>query len=131
LINRADVNIQTDRGFTPLNIACQYGNYDSARMLLNYQADPNLECREGFTPLHVACADGFTNIVKMLLDKEVHVDPMTVGKKLTPLYMACCGGYEEIVEMLLDKQANFNHQCEDGATSLMVACEKCYHSTSR
>ena len=47
----ADVNAQSQRGYTPLSQACEYAALDVVQLLLNRDADPNLPGYSGQSPL--------------------------------------------------------------------------------
>lgn len=55
-------------GYTPLHVACHFGQLAMVRFLLEHQADVNIQTRLGFTPLHQAAQQGHTAVVKLLLD---------------------------------------------------------------
>lgn len=69
LAKAADANIPNKIGHTPLFIACNYGNTDSVRLLIEYGANVNyIASIEKLTPLMTASAHGYTEIVKLLID---------------------------------------------------------------
>lgn len=56
-----------DQNLTPLFIACQNGNVNSANYLLKCKANINKTNANGWTPLHIASYNNHTEIVKLLL----------------------------------------------------------------
>ncbi|MFT9057663.1 MAG: ankyrin repeat domain-containing protein [Ethanoligenens sp.] len=60
-----DVKFQGD---TALGIACQFGNFESVKFLVEHGADVNGEAN-GMTPLENANAGGYTDIVNYLISK--------------------------------------------------------------
>ena len=54
LVPSSVVNRRDEAGRTPLYVACQYGNIDIVKALLEQDADPEIANRNGYTPLMVA-----------------------------------------------------------------------------
>ena len=54
-------------GITNMHLACESGNEDEVKFLLENGANPNQICHDDWTPLHVSSARGDTSIVKLLL----------------------------------------------------------------
>ncbi len=54
LINGAEINAQSDKGWTPLHKAASIGRVDTIKELLKYNPEKNIETIKGFTPL--ACS---------------------------------------------------------------------------
>jgi ankyrin repeat protein len=68
LDKKADVNLKTVEGATPLHIACDIGHTDVVKMLLDNQADIHvLPDYKGRSPLDIAQACDDEGIVKLLL----------------------------------------------------------------
>jgi ankyrin repeat protein len=66
--NDADVNHKSGDNRTALFNSCHYGNYDTARYLIEKGAEINTtEESERLTPLHIAALMGHVEIVKLLL----------------------------------------------------------------
>jgi hypothetical protein len=62
---------------TPLHLACERGNEDCVRWLLEKLADPNAETLSGMMPLHFCCREKHAGCVKALLgqkDQLVDID---------------------------------------------------------
>lgn len=109
---------------TSLIIACEKGNLNIVRSLLDYKANINQITRNGCTPLHAAILNADHTLIKKLLENsncntECHMKD--VG---TPLFLACSKNEKEIVKQLLDHGA-FVHSTK-GKTALKVAREKKY-----
>jgi uncharacterized protein len=62
----ADVNAQSDAGFTPLILAACSGNAGIAQTLLNSGADISKTLRSGQTALSHAAEHGYSDIVELL-----------------------------------------------------------------
>ena len=59
------VNYYAEDGFTPLGLACYFGQYEIARYLVLKGADVNLPSNNGFNvyPIHSAAAGNYTGMV--------------------------------------------------------------------
>jgi hypothetical protein len=68
----ADVNCQTDDGWTPLLKAAVHGSA-LTKLLLDKAADPEIATAKGYTPLHRAAGHGNHSVVLELLDAEADV----------------------------------------------------------
>ena len=49
--SKADINLATNDGATPLNVDCEKGHEAVARLLLDNKADINLADNDGATPM--------------------------------------------------------------------------------
>jgi len=115
---RSDYNALNKNG-TPLSLAVENGNLESARMLLNCGAYlmsskgdmrdtlNNLD-RGGLTDLHLAAKCGI-DMTKLLLERgaKEDLDALDSAEK-SPLYWAIYAGNLTLVKYLLDAGANAN-----------------------
>ena len=66
------VQLHNEHGQTPLHIACQYGQFDIVRLLVEvYGAYPDIKDNRGCMPLHEACLAGDLNILAYMLGLHV------------------------------------------------------------
>lgn len=72
--HRADCNVQSNSGLTPLLQAAAAGHIPVMETLLRAGADPNLASSEGWTPLHKAVANGHEAAVALLLKSGATAD---------------------------------------------------------
>ena len=72
--HRADCNVQSTSGLTPLLQAAAAGHIPVLEILLRAGADPNLASSEGWTPLHKAVANGHEAAVALLLRSGATAD---------------------------------------------------------
>jgi ankyrin repeat protein len=147
----ADVNFQTNCGFTALIYAVVKGHIDSVEYLIKAGADVNLPVNDGRTPLmftwssdyqkvvdllltagadiHIKSAEGFTAITQNVMRADTVKKLIDRGGLVnepskcgwTALMEAVSDGFVDTVELLIKSGANLNLQYEDGRTALMVA----------
>jgi cytochrome c len=99
-------------GVTALYIACEKGNLDLAKLLIDRGADVNLPVSWQRTPLYAATNGGYADIVKLLLENGA--DPNHLAKAQTPLHMAAENGCLQCVIHLVDAGADVNALTSDG-----------------
>ena len=88
---------------TPLFIACEAGNVDAARLLLDNGAAVDRANQNGATPLIMACQNGHVDAARLLLDKGAEVDRAT-KKGSTPLGIAQKKDHSSVVALLEEHQ---------------------------
>lgn len=120
LAKGADVNVQNDRGQTPLMVAASFGHEDITRVLLEYGAKINTHCHDGQTALIAAAIRGFDRLVQMLVMSGANVDEgVRCGK--VALSQAAAYGQDKIVQFLLDAGADVEAFGVSGETALGMA----------
>lgn len=89
-------------GFTPLHLACFYGQQEVVRGLLACGAQPWDRTRSsgGATPLHQAVITGQRDIAELLLEHGAEVDARDQSG-CTPLHLAAANGDLDTVAALL------------------------------
>ena len=100
LENGGNPNGETRIG-TLLHIAAAGGNYEVAKLLIEYDADVNAKCRTGRSPLHDAALFGHLNIVKLLIENGA--DPLAKinnVRRTEPIYSARFGKRYDVVDFL-------------------------------
>lgn len=119
------VNLYADDGFTPLGLACYFGQFEVARYLVLKGADVNLPSNNGFSvfPLHSATAGNYTNIARMLVENGANVN-VTQKAGATPLHSAAQNGNLELLILLLENGGEFNIRMEGGKLPADLAREK-------
>jgi ankyrin repeat protein len=122
-----DINLYADDGFTPLGLACYFGQFEVARYLVLKGADVNLPSNNGFNvfPLHSAAAGNYTDIARMLIDNGAQVN-IKQQAGVTPLHSAAQNGNLELLILLLEKGADVNVRMEGGKLPADLAREKGY-----
>ena len=95
----ANINIQENDGFTPLHMACQEGNIEIARILIQNNATVDALNKYTVTPLYYAIYYGYENITWLLLDNGAKVSYLSQD----PLLTAKHNGQTSFVNRLLGK----------------------------
>ncbi|MFI5160988.1 MAG: ankyrin repeat domain-containing protein [Sphingobacteriales bacterium] len=126
LYTHADaVNDYADDGFTPLGLACYFGQFEVARYLVLKGADVNLPSDNGFRvfPIHSAAAGNYNDIARMLIDNGANVN-VKQQAGATPLHSAAQNGNLELLIMLLENGADTEVRMEGGKLPADLAREK-------
>lgn len=106
-------------GVTALYIACEAGNAELAKLLINRGADVNLPVSWQRTPLYAANKAGHADVVKLLLDNGAN--PNQVAKAQTPLHVAAENGCLQCVIYLVDAGADVNALTSNGNPPIHLA----------
>jgi ankyrin repeat protein len=119
------VNEYAPDGFTPLGLACYFGQAEVARYLVMKGADVNLPSNNGFHvyPIHSAVAGNYTDISRMLVNAGAQVN-VKQQAGATPLHSAAQNGNAEILITLLEHGAEVNTRMEGGKLPADLAKEK-------
>lgn len=119
------VNDYAEDGFTPLGLACYFGQFEVARYLVLKGADVNQPSNNGFHvfPIHSAAAGDYTDIARMLIDNGAKVN-VKQQAGATPLHSAAQNGNLELLIMLLEHGAETNTRMEGGRLPADLAREK-------
>ncbi|OHS96711.1 hypothetical protein TRFO_37124 [Tritrichomonas foetus] len=117
--------------FSPMHCACETGNIDIVKLLLDYRADPNLIMQQRrklpterlgvyWSPFHIACECGNIELVKFLVDNRADINlPNSHG--VSPLHIVSQHPMPELITFLLDNGANPNAKDKDRETPLVLA----------
>ena len=117
---RSEIDALRD-GATPLWIACEKGQVDAARLLLDNGAGVDRADETGMTPLYIACWYGHVDVARLLLERDAEVD-RAKNDGFTPLLLVCQEGHVDAALLLLGKGAEVDQAIEDGWTPLLIAC---------
>jgi ankyrin repeat protein len=109
--------------WTPLHEAADNGDYDMAKVLVDYRADVNAKGKGGRTPLHLAVMYDQRDIVELLLANGADVNAKD-DDGVTPLHYAAWHGYLKMAKMLLKHGADTNAMDKNGETPLGWATER-------
>ena len=120
----ADVNCTCGlfQDSSPLMEACQEGNNEIVRILLDAGADARWINEYQFSAIEKACATGNLSIVETLLNHDKDLLEIIVHENgSTPLFTAIELQYFDIVRFLLDHSAFVHASTKVGLTPLMHA----------
>ena len=115
------------RKMTGLMIACERGDYEMAKLLLQNGAQVNANDSDWVrTPLIYALIGKNRNIVKLLVDKGADVNWMEHRYRFTtrPLFYAIRDGKKDVVELIVRAGADVNAKQSDGDTPFSLADRK-------
>ncbi len=119
------VNAWSPDGFTPLHLACFFGQEGCAALLLERGAEPAVAAQNPMRvqPLHSAAAGRQLGIVRMLLERAA---PVNARQHLgwTALHEAANQGNREMAETLLRYGADPSLGNDEGKTSADIADER-------
>lgn len=109
-------------GFTPLALACFFGNAAVAAHLVNQGANINLAATNQMrvAPIHAAAAARQIEIVKMLVENGADVNAKQ-QQGFVPLHAAAQNGDAEMTKLLLDHGADAKARSDNGQTALDLA----------
>jgi ankyrin repeat protein len=114
-------------GFTPLGLAAHFGNEETVKLLLEYNADINTRSTDGNLnnmAIHAAIAGNHEHIVKLLIEHGANLSVKCEGKwrlGFTPLHVAAYFGRESIIRMLLKAGADKMARTDNGETPVDIA----------
>ncbi|UEG52219.1 ankyrin repeat domain-containing protein [Mucilaginibacter daejeonensis] len=102
-------------GFTPLALACYFGQYEAARYLIYKGADVNqpINGNTGIRPIHLAAAGDQLDIVRMLLEHNVSINTQH-DTGTSPLHYAAQNGNLEMLVVLLENGGDVSLRMNDG-----------------
>ena len=114
LLLGSDPNIKDSNGWTALHYACQIGDIESVKILIDSKANVNAFSNNRRTPLHLAAKMNRLDIVNFLTDNILSKNPGVNKKYLdakdengcTPSHLAAKEGNTKCLECLLTKGAD-------------------------
>ena len=124
LVNhKANVNVKTDSGDTPLTLAARHEHDTVVHALLSdSQCLVDAKGQDGYTALQYSCRCGHVDIARTLLNHKANVNAKTDSGD-TPLTLAAIYGHDNVVQILLsDSQCLVDAKGHDGYTALHYSC---------
>ncbi|XP_030762504.1 leucine-rich repeat serine/threonine-protein kinase 1 isoform X2 [Sitophilus oryzae] len=85
---------------TLLFSACEAGNSQIVKTLLEYGADGRCHSVTKYSPLYIACYQGHRDIVEMLLLKFPELVQQHTVERWLPIHAACINGHVQVLELL-------------------------------
>jgi ankyrin repeat protein len=125
------LNSFSSDGFSPLGLACFFGQHLAASYLISKGADVNLASNNAFkvAPLHSACAISDMELTRLLLKNGANANARQQGG-VTPIHEAAHHGKTDLVNLLVLHGADINSKMDNGNTPLFMAVEKGFNETS-
>ena len=136
-------NIDVVDHYTPLHYACENGDLEMAKKLIELGANINIttECSRwqdsengndeddiyrgmNETALHIAIDGGNVDLIKFLLENGADVHALD-GDQISPLFKTLrpsCNSDLEIVQLLIKHGADIAAVCESGSNAVHMAC---------
>ena len=96
----SDPNIRDSNGWCPLHYACNYGDLESVKILLDYKANIDNYSNNRRIPLHIASNNNYPDIVEYLCKKKSEINTKD-DLGCTPLHLAAKNGNTKCLEILL------------------------------
>jgi ankyrin repeat protein len=96
----ADVNAQTEFGFTPLILAAVNGHADVCMLLIENKADVNAVDKDGFTPLIFAAVNGHADVCRLLIENKADMNVQNKWRD-TALILAARKGHAGVAELIV------------------------------
>ncbi|MDN5214284.1 ankyrin repeat domain-containing protein [Fulvivirgaceae bacterium BMA12] len=128
----AVLNAHAEDGFTPLGLACFFGNEEICSFLIEAGADVNLAANNSFKvrPLHSAVATKNIKIARLLLNQGAAVNASQMAG-ITPLHSAAHNGQMPMVELLLAHNADRSLKTNEGKSPADLALEGGFDNISK
>ncbi|KAK6168546.1 hypothetical protein SNE40_021058 [Patella caerulea] len=122
LLDSGNINLEerNETGQTFLMVACDNGELNIVRELLEAGVDPNAVDNDNWSALLCAAKEGHLEIVIELLERDAAIEHRDMCG-WTPLMWASYKGRVIVVQELLEKGANPNAEAEHNMTSLAWA----------
>lgn len=119
------LNAYSDDGWTPLHLACFFGQPSVAEALMVQGADVHARSRNAMqnTPLHAAAASRNRDAVRILLEHGADVNARQHGG-WTALQAAAQNGDVEMVRLLIAGGADLQMRAENQQTAMDLALTK-------
>jgi ankyrin repeat protein len=110
---------------TPLIFACDNGNEEAVRLLLEYNADVNAQDWGGISSLHILATHRTypPSIAKLLIENGADIE-IKDQMGSTPLLLACSYRNMEMIEVLVDSGADIHATDRNGDTCLHISHNK-------
>lgn len=118
------INKQDEQGKTPLAWAALRGDYNSAKLLLEYGSNVKISTPRGFTPLHFAAQSGSISTVRHILQRGADVNARNTRQE-SPLHLAARHhDRPELLKLLLNFKLEQNCRAQFGYTPLIYAVQE-------
>lgn len=124
----ANLSVSTNRGWTPLKIAAEYGHIAIAKYILEHTPHDDRRIWQLQSALKVAAANDELPMVEFLLSTDAPYSFKSAGTCETPLIAAAQRGAEAVVTFFLQngQRANIQFREHEYKDALFKAAEKGY-----
>ena len=129
LARNADVELEGEKGATPLHGAVWANSVEKVRLLLEHGANPNIHDETGRSPAYLAARKGNTETLKLLISHGAALTPKDHNGR-TFLHLAAAYGHVEIATLLLDHGADPNAKDDAGWTPLHMTAPGKYSAVA-
>ncbi len=109
-------------GFTPLHLACFFGQLDAAEVLLQHGADPNAVSPSRIAVIHSAAASRNAAVLRLVLRGGANPN-LQQQRGYTALHEAAMHNSVERAQALLDAGADLAVKTDDGQTAAEMAAQ--------
>ncbi len=114
------VKARSGDGFTPLHLACFFGQMEAAETLLRHGADANADSPNRIAVIHSAAASRNAAMVKLVLQAGANPNAQQQGG-YTALHEAAMHNSVERAQALLDAGADVAIRSDAGLTAAQIA----------
>eukprot|EP00825_Cyclidium_porcatum_P019598 TRINITY_DN2230_c0_g1_i3.p1 TRINITY_DN2230_c0_g1~~TRINITY_DN2230_c0_g1_i3.p1 ORF type:complete len:744 (-),score=143.38 TRINITY_DN2230_c0_g1_i3:71-2302(-) len=116
----ADIDISDSNGWTPLHYACEKGEINVVKLLIQNKTNIHKFSNKGYQPIHIAALNDQAEIIEELIKRGANIEALD-NQKCTPLILASKKGFTKSMEMLLKYKANIYAADQRDWTSLHFA----------
>jgi uncharacterized protein len=117
------VKVQSSDGFTPLHLACFFGQLEAAEMLIQHQADVNAVSPSRIAVIHSAAASRNAALLRLVLQAGANPNLQQQGG-YTALHEAAMHNSVDRAQALLDAGADRTIRSDEGLTAAEMAAQK-------
>lgn len=116
---KADINDQTDYGFTALSLAALRGKIDAAKYLVSMRADIHIKTECASPLLHQACESQSTDMVRFIISLGVDIDEQDING-FTAAHLAALRNNVVMLKYLVAHHADVYKQSKSGQSAYSV-----------
>ncbi|XP_018332607.1 ankyrin-1-like [Agrilus planipennis] len=122
-----DIHMKTNKGYTPLHMACYFGKKTFVELLLSNNANPNCETLNNRTPLHIATIRQNYEILSLLLGNSANPNVLDSFCD-TPLSNCIIRkpNFKMAALLIVDYKADTNLHCEKHMHIILNLAQSCH-----
>ena len=131
LSRNANLNIQSNSGYSPLDAAIQSQNQDLVRLFLHHHCNLDRD-PDGWLPFHSCTYFGSDlDVLRTMLDRGTEINATTTSTNITPLMMAAQEHRYELCEFFVAEGAELDKVDHNGDSALHIAIQFNSHKATR